>query len=478
MAVVDALPTQAHISWWMEEARLDPSFEADEPCASLTGDTEADVVIVGGGYTGMWAAWHLLEREPGIDIVLLEADEICGAGPSGRNGGFCYGMWEDLEALIRMFGDDEAIRLATAAHESVDAIEDWLTSHDVDAWFTKQGSVTAASAPAQEGIWRATVDLFARLGLGDRLQELTADEVRARIDSPVLGGGTFQPGSATLQPARLALGLRRELRRAGVRICEASPVVRVAAGPPVQVETDTGATVRAGHGVVGLGAWTSSLPRYRRLIVPRGTYIVVTEPAPGRLEEIGWTGGEGVGDYRVALHYLRTTPDGRIAFGAASATTGAGVGLGPRLRYEGAAIVDLVDDFRRWFPSFDGVAIERAWGGPMDVTTSHQPFFVTMPGGALHVGAGYTGGGVGPCHMGGRILSGLVTGVEDRWTSLPLVHRLPRRFPPDPFRSIGAAVVQGAIVRRDEAHDRGDEPDALTDLLAHLPRHMGYEIGP
>ena len=114
----------------------------------------------------------------------------------------------------------------------------------------------------------------------------------------------------------------------------------------------------------------------------------------------------------------------------------------------------------------------------MDVTTSHQPFFGTYPGGALHVGAGYTGGGVGPCHLGGRILSGLATGAEDEWTSLPLVHRPPGRFPPDPFRSVGAALVQGAIVRRDRAHDRGEVPDPITELVAHLPRRMGYEIGP
>lgn len=473
------LPPQAHISWWMEEARSDPALEADRQCPPLDGEVTADVVILGGGYTGMWTAWHLLERAPGIDIVLLEGDEICGAGPSGRNGGFCYGMWEDLEALIRMFGTDRAIELATAAHESVDAIEGWLAEHDVDAWFTKAGFVNAASAPAQEGEWRDRVELFDRLGLDERIQELTAEQVRERIDSPVLGAGTFEPGNATLQPARLALGLRRELLRAGVRIHERSPVARISAGPPVRVETRGGATVTAGHGVLGLGAWTASLPRFRRLVVPRGTYIVVTEPAPDRLEGINWTGGEGVGDYRIALHYLRTTPDGRIAFGAASATTGAGVGLGPRLRYDEHEMVNLVDDFRRWFPTFDGVAFERAWGGPMDVTTSHQPFFGTAPGGALHYGAGYTGGGVGPCRMGGKILSGLATDAEDRWTSLPLVHHEPRRFPPEPFRSLGASLVQGAIVRRDEAHDRGDVPDPFTDLIAHLPRKvLHYELGP
>jgi hypothetical protein len=114
----------------------------------------------------------------------------------------------------------------------------------------------------------------------------------------------------------------------------------------------------------------------------------------------------------------------------------------------------------------------------MDLTTAHRPFFGTLPGGALHAGAGYAGGGVGPCHLGGRILSGLVTVTEDRFTSLPIVGPEPGRFPPEPFRSLGAALVQGAIVRRDRAHERGAHPDPFTDLIAHLPRLMGYELGP
>ena len=352
----------------MEEAGADPALEAAAPCPPLRGSTAADVVILGGGYTGLWTAWFLQEREPALDIVLLEADERCGSGPSGRNGGFCYGMWEDLPALVRLLGDDDALRMARAAERSVDELERWLVDHDVDAWFTRAGHLTVATSPAQDGAWHELVAEAARLGVAEgRFQELDAEAVRARCTSPVFRGGSFQPAGATLQPARLALGLRRELLHRGVRIFEGTPAVRVAAGPPVLVQTPDG-DVTADHGVLGLGAWTASLPRFHRAIVPRGTYIVLTEPAPERLEEIGWTGGEGIGDFRTALHYLRTTPDGRIAFGAAASTAGVGTGLGPRLRYDQRSIVKLVDDFRRFFPSWDGVGIETAWGGPMDVT--------------------------------------------------------------------------------------------------------------
>ena len=472
------LPRQADVSWWMEEARADPALAASEPCPPLTGSERADVVVCGGGYTGMWAAWFLHEREPSLDIAVLEADARCGYGPSGRNGGFCSGTWEDLPALVRSFGDADAIRLARAAERSVDGIEAWLAEHEVDAWFTRAGHLTVATSPAQDDAWRELVAEASRLDVAEgRFVELDAAAVRDRCTSPVFRAGLLQPNGATLQPARLALGLRRELLRRGVRIFEGTAVRRIAPGPPVRVETGAG-DVTADAGVLGLGAWTASLRRFHRSIVPRGTYIVVTEPAPERLAEIGWTGGEGLGDWRTALHYLRTTPDGRIAFGAAAATAGLGTGLGPRLRYDERSIVKLVDDFRRFFPSWNRVSFDAAWGGPMDVTASHLPFFGSFPGGALHYGAGYTGGGVGPCHLGGKILASLALGLEDEHTSLPLVHVEPRRFPPEPLLSVGAALAQGAIVRKDEAEDRGAAADPLTASVARLPRRMGYELGP
>ena len=154
------------------------------------------------------------------------------------------------------------------------------------------------------------------------------------------------------------------------------------------------------------------------------------------------------------------------------------MGLGARLRYDEPSIVKLVDDFRRFFPSWADVGIEAAWGGPMDVTGRHQPSFGAVPGGAVHYGAGYTGGGVGPCHLGGKILAGLTLGIDDEHTALPLVGMPMQRFPPEPLLSMGAALTQHAIVRKDEAEDVGMQPDPLTDFIARLPRRMGYELGP
>jgi glycine/D-amino acid oxidase-like deaminating enzyme len=461
----------------MEEARADPALEADRECPTLVGDVTADVVILGGGYTGMWTAWFLTERDPAVDVVLLE-QETCGSGPSGRNGGFCYGFWEDLPNLTRRFGDLDGVRVALVAHRSVDEIGAWCTEHGVDVWFTRGGHLTIATSTAQDGAWRELVDEAERLGVAEgRFEVLTPEQVRLRCDSPVFRGGLLQPPNATLQPARLGLGLRRELLRRGVRIFERSPVTRFSAGARVRVQTPGGA-VTAEKGVLGLGAWVSSLERFHRSIVPRGTYMVVSEPIPDVLGEIGWTGGEGLADWRTALRYFRTTQDGRIAFGAASAATGVGVGLGPRLRYDRRSVAALVEDVHRFFPTLQDVRFEAAWGGPMDITGAHLPSFGTLPGGSMHFGAGYTGGGVGPTHLGGKILSALALGIEDEHTDLPLVGMAPMRFPPEPFLSIGATLTQRAIVRKDRAEDREGHADPVTGFLARLPRRMGYELGP
>jgi len=471
------LPRQARISWWMEEALADPALGASIEPTPLIGSATADVVILGGGYTGMWTAWFLKERDPAVDVVIVEQD-LCGGGPSGRNGGFCYGFWEDLPNLVRRFGDAEGVRVAELAQRSVDEIDAWCAAEHVDAWFLRGGHLTVATSSAQDGAWGELVHEAERLGVAEgRFEVLAPERVRERCDSPVFRGGLFQPANATLQPARLALGLRRALLGRGVRIFERSPITRYATRARVRVETHAG-SVTADKAVLALGAWFAQADAFRRAIVPRGSYIVVTEPVPDALAEIAWTGGEGLSDWRSSLRYFRTTRDGRIAFGAASAATGIGVGLGRRMRYDDHSVEALVDDVHRFFPSFRDVAFDGAWGGPIDITGAHLPSFGTLPGGAAHYGVGFTGGGVGPTHLGGRILSALVLGVGDEYTSLPLVGMPPMRFPPEPFRSVGATLTQRAIVRKDDAEDRERRPDPVTEFVARLPRRLGYDLGP
>jgi glycine/D-amino acid oxidase-like deaminating enzyme len=457
----------------MEEAL---AHDPGRPCPPGSGDETADVVIMGGGYTGMWTAHFLTEREPGLDILLVERD-VCGWGPSGRNGGFCNAFWEELPTLVQMFGEEGALRICRVAERSIEAIGAWCEQHGVDAWFELRGHLGVATSSAQDGAWEETVRVARRLGVAEgRFEELTPDQVAERCRSPVFRGGMLTPRAATVQPARLARGLRRVLLERGVRIRERTPVLRFKGGSPVLVETPSG-RIRARTAVLAMGAFAAGLPRFHRTILPRASYIVLTAPIPGVLEGLGWTGGEGIYDFRTALHYLRTTRDGRLAFGAASSRAGLGTGIGPRLDHDRRSVRLLIHDLGRMFPQLRNVPLEAAWGGPIDVTGSHVPFFGTLPGG-VHYGLGFTGGGVGPCHLAGQVLAGLALGVEDEHTSVPLVGREPRPFPPEPLLSLGAYLTHEAIVRKDEAEDEGRRPGRLLDAVARLPRRLGYNLGP
>ncbi len=467
------LPRPAARSWWLEEAlAADPG----EPCPPLSGDTTADVVILGGGYTGMWTAFFLKERDPGIDVVLLEQD-ICGGGPSGRNGGFVNSWWGYVEDVVDLFGEERGLALCRAGEGAVRDVGAWCERHGVHAWFTQEGDLGVATSPAQEGRWASAIEAARRLGVGDRLVSLSAEEVRARCASPVFGGGMLTVDAATVQPARLARGLRRVCLELGVRVFEGTPASRFRAGRPAEVET-LGGTVRAGEAIVALNAWAARWRAFRSRLAVRGTYMVVTAPAPERLEEIGWTGGEAVWNHRSAVNYLRTTPDGRIAFGTGGMQPGLARSIGPRFTYDERSIAEVARQFRRMFPSFRAAPLESAWGGPIDVSGSHLPFVGTLPSGNVHYGFGYTGNGVGPSHLVGRILASLALGEEDERTRLPIVGHRPPWFPPDPFRSAGSFLVNAAILRKDAAEDAGRRANPAMEFVAKLPRRLGYRLGP
>ncbi len=467
------IPADAGRSWWLREAlAADPG----EPCPPIAGDGKADVVILGGGYTGMWTAWFLKELEPEVDVVILEQD-ICGGGPSGRNGGFVNSWWSGLGELCKRFGDEAALALCRAGSESVVGIGEFCAKQGIDAWYRADGELHVAGSDSQVGGWARNVVAADRLGVSDVFRVLSAEGTRAMVDSPTFRGGVFTPHAATVQPARLARGLRRVLLERGVRIFERTPVSRFGAGSPAVAETP-GGVVRAGSAVVAVNAWAANWRRFRRLLTVRGSYIVLTAPAPERLKEIGWAGGLSLSDFRAAVHYVRTTPDGRIAFGIGGMQPGLARKIEPRFAWDERPIRIAALDLHRMFPTIAGVPIEAAWGGPIDVAGHRVPFFGSLDRGRIHYGLGYTGNGVGPAHLGGQILAAKALGADSELFLLPVVTERPIRFPPEPIRSLGALVANEAICRKDECEDRGAKPNRFVDFVARLPRRLGYNLGP
>jgi glycine/D-amino acid oxidase-like deaminating enzyme len=439
----------------------------------LTESTTADAVVVGGGYLGMWTAWHLLERDPNADVVILEA-EVCGLGPSGRNGGFVNGYWDKLGAMVERFGEADALALAHAADRAVTELGQWTRDHDVDAWYRAAPFVEIATSAAQEGRWSEAVGPHSRLAPPGELRALSREEVQRVARSPRFGPGGSTRTAATVQPARLAFGLRRRLLERGVRIHERSPVVKIDGDGDVRVTVRGGATVTAGHTVVAVNHAAGRLRPFRRLVSTASSHIVVTPPVPEVLEQTGWTGGEGLGDLRTLLHYFRTTRDDRIVFGWGGGRMGYGTRRRRRLDVDPDAARAAARALERFFPALEGAAIDSAWGGPIDVSPIRLPQY-RAAGGVL-AGFGFTGNGVAPAHLGGRILSGMVLGVADEYTRLPLVEPTVPRFPPEPLRFVGATAIRAAMVVVDEADDRGTSAPLPARLLAGLPKRLGMSL--
>ena len=493
-------PSGARRSWWLREALAAEASRASylaDAAPPLRGVTTADVVIVGGGYTGLWAALRITELEPGARVVLLEAD-ICGGGPSGRNGGFVTNWWDEFPTLIERYGVDGAVAMGAAMESAVDEIGTFCAAHDIDAWFTRRGSLTASAAPAQDGAWSAAVEALRAHGLGDRLVPLSAEAVRARVASPVFREGVFMPAAATVQPASLARGLRRVLLERGVVIAEGTTVTdidgqrpgwwgagrrRPGASTPVRVRTTSSAgpgEVRAASAILAINAWAAAWPWIGRRLVPWSSSLVLTEPIPGRLADLGWTGGEGVSDARFTLHYLRTTPDGRIALGGGGGRAGFGGRIGPVYTDDARDARRAAAGLRRLFPSLASVRIEDAWGGPIDISADHLPWFGTIPGRPIHHGQGYSGNGVGPSYVGGAILAArALERADDPALVLPLAAGpAPRAFPPEPARYLGARLIREAAARRESMEERGQRPGRVLREVSRLSRRLGYHLGP
>lgn len=424
----------------------------------------------------MWTAWCLAERAPGTRIVLLEQD-ICGGGPSGRNGGFVHGWWEDLPYLVDRYGREAGLAIAAEADEVVDGIGAWCAEHDVDAWYTKAGYLTVNAFPDRPNGWEPMVARLRNLGVGEQLVPVSRSEVQRVCASPVFGEGLMMPSAASIQPARLARGLRRVLLERGVTIHEGTRVrgLRMRGGR-VRVTAD-GGSVEAEQAVLALNAWAAGWPALRSRVLAWGSYMVITEPIPDRLAELGWNGGELLSDSRFTISYFRTTADGRIAFGAGVGAAGFGGGIGQVFTHDARAVRRVVANLDHLLPMLRDVRLEDAWGGPIDITGHRIPEIGSSHGGRVHFAHGFAGNGAGPSRFAGRVLAALVDRPDDPLARLPIVGRRQPPLPPEPIRFAGARLVREALIRQDDAYDAGRRPSRVLDLVSQLPRLLGYRIG-
>ncbi len=463
--------------WWLEEALAaaeNPEGRSDG-APPLEGERRVDVAIVGGGYTGLWTALALRERDPGIAVAVVEK-EICGWGPSGRNGGFLNGYWTHVHRLREVVGDGGALALGHAAARAIPAVRAFCEARGEDVWLREGGYLTVSAAPAQDAAIEASVEAARELGVDEEAVPLSGGEVAERCRSPRFRRGVFFRDGATVQPARLARALRRAALVDGVALHERTRALRLRPGRPSVLETPAGRLV-ADEVVVATNASMAGWRPVRDRLTAFGSYVVLTEPVPDLLEEIRWTGGEAITDGRMFIHYFRTTPDGRVLMGSGSGPIGLGGKIDDRFSRDGPTGARAEAGLRKLLPALAGARITHSWGGPIDVSVDKFPFFATIPGTRVHYGVGYSGHGVGPSWLGGQILASLVLGRDDEWAGLPLVRAPAKRLPPEPLKRVGGGVIRAAVMACEEAEEEGRRAPLPHRAVAAAPRLLRMPLG-
>ena len=420
----------------------------------LEGDWEADLVVVGGGLTGLWAALEAKEAEPSTDVVVLEGERLA-AGASGRNGGFCdASLTHGLPNGIERF-PDEIDRLEELGRENLAGIRGALERNEIDAAWEENGLLDVATRPHELAQLSENVELLRRFGWDAEL--LDTDTVRAALDSQTyLGATRVRGGTALVDPARLSWGLAAAAERLGVRIAERSPVRAVEGdGPGAVVRTDAG-RIRARSCFLATAAFPPLVRAIRRFVVPVYDYVLVTEPlSEERRAAIGWRGREGVADSGNRFHYYRLTADDRILWGGYEAVYYFGNGIGPRYEQSDGVHRLLARNFLETFPQLEGIRFTHRWGGAIDTCSRFCVTFGRARGGRVVYAVGFTGLGVGASRFGARVALDLLAGRDTELTRLRLVRSRPIPFPPEPLRWAGITLTRRELARADATGRRG-----------------------
>ena len=449
--------------WWSSLDELPPQR------AALSGDTDVDVAIIGGGFTGLWCAYYLLEAQPDLRVLVLEA-EHCGFGASGRNGGWASALFAASDAkLAREFGLEQAKATRRAMNASIDEIARVAAVDGIDCRFAKGGTVIAARSQAQ--LHRAQSD-FAEaraLGVDQDLRWLDAVETRELIGASNVLGATYTPHCAALDPARLAVGLAAAVERHGGRIVEGTRALRVEERTglmPPRVITSNG-TVRADIIVRATEGWSSQLPGSTRSVIPVYSLMVATAPLSQDIwQHIGLANRATFADWRNMVIYGQRTFDDRLAFGGRGAPYHFGSSIRPNYDRDPKVFATLTATLGELFEPLRDVEITHRWGGPLGIPRDWFSAVTYDPATGMAAAGGYVGDGVTTTNLAGRTLRDLILGAETELITLPWVNHVSPNWEPEPLRWLG--VNTGLVVGKwaDASEHRRGKPSKLALKMA------------
>lgn len=431
-------------SYWLEA--LHPPVV---PNAVLSGSQDADVVIIGGGYTGLSTGYHLKKLNPNLEVRLVEAD-VCGYGASGRNGGFSmtlFGLTKGITAF--RFNDEKARAAQLYMEKAVAYLHDFIAAREIDCDYEQSGYLLVGTSDAQ--VKRVTHDfkILERWGLGG-VERWDRQKLATEFNTSFYKLGWYEPNCGILNPAKLARGLKQVAENEGVVIYEESPVTAFSKDSTGEflVETAMGA-IRSEYLVIATNAYSVLFPQLRALQKPAFTHIVLTEPlSPDQMESIGWGCRAGVEDARDLIHYYRLTHDNRIAMGGGDVSVGYGADLDKDLN--GKIFRHLEQHITKIFPQLEGIGITHRWGGPVSVTLDMAPVigYLGEDRKALF-SLGCIGHGVSMTTTNGRAMAELICGRSSERTELFFIGRKVIPWPPEPFTHGLLQVIRGFMKLED-----------------------------
>jgi len=445
-AISHLLAGSEHGSFWLADA---PGTRRP----AVDGDLRADLVVVGGGYLGLWTALLAKQKDPAARVVLLEGERI-GWAASGRNGGFCEASLTHGEVNGRGRFPKEFDRLQELGRENLDAIERTLSDLGIDAEFERTGVLDVAVEPHQVAWAREAADE----GDGEFLDERA---VRAEVASPTyLAGVWHRRDAALVHPAKLAAGLANACEALGVELYEGSPArdLRSEGSGPVRLSVD-GGTVTGDRVVLATNAFPALLKRNRLMTVPVYDYVLMTEPlTASQLADIGWSNRQGLADMGNQFHYYRLSQDARLLFGGYDAVYHYGRRVEPAYEDRRATFERLAGHLLTTFPQLEGIRATHRWAGAIDTCSRFCAFYGTARGGRVAYASGFTGLGVGATRFAARVLLDLLGGTPTELTELKMVRTRPLPFPPEPLASTGINLSRWAL-------DRADHNEGRRNLL-------------
>lgn len=448
-------------SFWLQ------SIGADAVTSPLEGSLDCDVAIVGGGYAGLWTALRIKEQAPETRVTVLEAD-FCGSGASGRNGGQVHSWFAEIDMLRALVGEDEALMLCRATADAIEELHGLQASGTIDMDLRLDGWLWTASSTAQEGAWTAAAELGRALG-EPRLGPLGRNDILRRTGSAASYVGIVEERAGTVQPAKLAIGLRDLALSRGIVVHERSPVLEIVPGPRPRLRT-AGGTLCAGKVVLAANAWLSAIAELHPYLYVVSSQVIATAPVPDVLKRIGWTDGASICDAQQHVLYYQRTPEGTVIFGRGTGGIAYGDRIDARFNRGGDGGADNIREMHRVYPELRDVPVLCDWSGPIDCTAQHLPVFGHLKDHAnIFYAMGFNGTGIAQAPVAGRIMASLVLGRDDAWSRCGLVGLDKRtRLPPEPLRYLGARVVRHAIRRKNDLEIRNRTADPVTRFLAGL----------